>query len=73
MTNKVKIEGYTDLYKDKYSGAIVNCNLSEYMLAKKKKEDLQKMEKVQQEIKELKNTNEQILNLLQTLLERSKT
>lgn len=70
MNNKIKVEGYSDLYKDKYSGAILNCNLNAYNSAKNKKQTLNKIEILEEEIKKIKNTNEEIKNMLKFLLEK---
>jgi hypothetical protein len=33
MIKKVQVEGNPNLYRDKYSGAVLNCNLEEVKLA----------------------------------------
>jgi hypothetical protein len=71
MSHKVKIEGFGDLYKDKYSGAILNFNKNAYIAAKNKRETVGKIEKLEKEIESIKNTNEEIKILLKTLLERT--
>lgn len=73
MSQRVKIEGSNSLFKDKYSGAILNCDKNEYLAAKLKKQNANKLQLMEEEIKELKDTNQQILTLLKSLLERSKT
>ena len=71
MTSKIKIEGFGDLYKDKYSGAILNFNKDAYTAAKIKKETSDKMKKLEEEVQSIKNINEEIKNMLKTLLERN--
>lgn len=71
MSQKVRIEGFGDLYKDKYSGAILNFNKDAYIAAKNKKETVDKMKKLEEEVQSIKNTNEEIKNMLKTLLERN--
>jgi len=71
MTNKMKVEGFSDLVKDKYSGAILNCNREAYLSAKSKREAFGKITKLEEEVKSLKTTNEEIKNMLKTLLERT--
>lgn len=71
MSNKIKVEGFGDLYKDKYSGAILNCNRDAYASAKAKKQTFNKIEELEQQIKNLKETNQEIKNMLKLLLERN--
>lgn len=71
MNGKVKVEGFGDLFKDKYSGAILNCNREAYNSAKNKRETLNKINKLEEEITNLKSTNEEIKNMLKILLERN--
>jgi hypothetical protein len=65
----IRIEGHPNLYRDEYSGAVVNCDTLEYekyLKMKKLKIDQRK------EIESLKNEVFEIKNLLMELINESR-
>lgn len=62
----IKIEGHKNLYRDENTGAVVNCDDSEYnqyMLSKKEKIIQKKeIESIRMELDEIKTLLKEILN-----------
>ena len=57
----MKIQGYNDFVRDTDTGAVININDEEYRQKKKKEERLNKIES---DVNELKDTLNEILTLL---------
>jgi len=67
---KIIVDGYPDLERDSKSGAIVNSNVhsyEQYMQAYKKRiEKEDRLDKIEEEIGELKDLLKQVLNNINT-------
>ena len=67
---KINVDGYPDLGRDSGSGAIVNTNVhsyEQYMEAYKKRiEKENRLDKIEEEIGELKDLLQQVLNHINT-------
>ena len=65
---KVKVKDSNSLYRDEESGAILNCNDSEYdsylQLKKKKLKEAAEMDKLKDDVDELKDMMKLILSKL---------
>ena len=72
MNKKIKVEGNPNLYRDKYSGAIINCNYEEIKLAKIKRAEKQKIVNLEETVDTLKNEMKEIKDLLNNLLQEIK-
>ena len=66
--NKIKVKDSGSLYRDEESGAILNCSDSEYnsylKLKEKKMQELSEMDKLKNDVDELKDMMKLILNKL---------
>jgi len=66
--NKVKVKDSGSLYRDEESGAILNCSDSEYnsylKLKEKKMREVSEMDKLKNDVDELKDMMKLILNKL---------
>ena len=66
--NKVKVKDSGSLYRDEDSGAILNCSDSEYnsylKLKEKKMREVSEMDKLKNDVDELKDMMKLILNKL---------
>ena len=66
--NKVKVKDSGSLYRDEESGAILNCSDSEYnsylKLKQKKMDEAGEMDKLKNDVDELKDMMKLILNKL---------
>ena len=66
--NKIKVKDSGSLYRDEESGAILNCSDSEYnsylKLKEKKMRDVSEMDKLKNDVDELKDMMKLILNKL---------
>ncbi len=62
----IKVEGHPNLYRDEFSGAIINCDktaYNQYVNSLSRKELKQKeLEDIKNDINEIKNILKQILN-----------
>ena len=67
MTNYIKVEGHSNLVRDEGSTAIVNTDMTAYLLQKKRKEVFRNQVK---EINTLKDDVTEIKALLHTLIEK---
>lgn len=72
MIKKIQVEGNPHLYRDKYSGAILNCNVEEIKIAKLKRADREKIKILETSVEELKTELSDIKNLLNTLIQEIK-
>jgi len=72
MIKKIQVEGNPHLYRDKYSGAILNCNLEEIKIAKLKRADREKIKILENSVDELKTELSDIKYLLNTLIQEIK-
>jgi len=70
MTNTIKVDGFPDLKRDSRSGAIINDNsysYEEYMKSYKLRiQKEERLDKIEQEIGELKDLLKQIVNHINT-------
>lgn len=69
MMDKIKVEGYSNLYRDPSTGAIINSNIDEYnayLEAKKKREELynsvNEINNLKQEMAEIKSLLKELIN-----------
>ena len=66
--NKIKVKDSGSLYRDEESGAILNCSDSEYdsylKLKQKKMKEVSEMDKLKDDVDELKDMMKLILNKL---------
>lgn len=64
----IKVEGYTDLYRDEKSGAIVNSNNSEYnrRLTSIKRNQIKKSE-----LDQMRSDIDELKDLMKALLEKT--
>jgi vacuolar-type H+-ATPase subunit I/STV1 len=69
---KLQVEGNPNLYRDKYSGAILNFNLQEIKLSKEKRKDKQKINILETEIVSLKKEINEIKGLISNLIQEIK-
>lgn len=73
MNNKkLQVEGNPNLYRDKYSGAILNFNLQEIKLSKEKRKDKQKINILESEVGSLKKEINEIKGLINNLIQEIK-
>lgn len=72
MIKKIQVEGNPHLYRDKYSGAILNCNYEEVKIAKLKRAEREKLKLLENTVEEMKNELGDIKNLLNTLIREIK-
>jgi len=72
--NHLKVEGHTDLIRDKKTGAVININRSESDLARNRKYTWRLQQQEQQQLKsdvdQLKNDMSDIKDLLTKLVEK---
>ena len=71
---KIKVEGHSDLVRDKKTGAVININRSESDLARQRKYNWRLQQQEQQQLKsdvdQLKNDMSDIKDLLTKLVEK---
>lgn len=69
-----KIEGFSNLIKDDFSKAILNTNESEYKTyinsRLQKQNELEKIDKIQNEVDSIKNDINDIKNILNNILSK---
>jgi beta-lactamase class A len=63
----IKVEGYTNLYRDENSGAIINCDSTAY---NQYLNSISKQELKKKELDEIKNDIHEIKTLLKELLNK---
>jgi septal ring factor EnvC (AmiA/AmiB activator) len=72
--DRIKVEGHTDLVRDKNTGAVININRSESDLARKRKHNWRLQQQEQQQLKsdvdQLKDDISDIKDLLTKLVEK---
>jgi hypothetical protein len=72
----LKVEGHSNLVRDKKTNSIINTNMIEYdeYIARKftKNEEKQKIQKIETEISNIKDDLEEIKNLLRGISNESK-
>jgi hypothetical protein len=65
---KIRVDGYSHLYRDVETGAIVNCDISSYKSyvnsLKKDKIKKQELDNIKQDIEDIKGALKEILNRL---------
>lgn len=66
MKNLIPVEGHSNLFKDKNSGAIVNTNDIEYSqyvkIRSQRKKQKEEIEEIKNELGEIKNLLKELLN-----------
>jgi hypothetical protein len=67
---KLNFENRSDIVRDAYSNAVLTTNRAGYVAAKKRKEEQQRYIKLEQDVKELKNTLSDTNKMLKELLNR---
>lgn len=71
----IKVEGHTDLVRDKITNAIINQNMTEYenykSLKKIKDHEKEKVQILENDVNEIKNDLNEIKNLLRGLVNGS--
>lgn len=71
--DKVKVEGFSDLVRDKRTGAVININRTESDLARQRKYNwraqLQEQKQLKSDVDQLKNDISDIKDLLTQLVE----
>jgi hypothetical protein len=72
MIKKVQVEGNPNLYRDKYSGAVLNCNLEEVKLAKMKRQEKEKAISLEKTVDNMKKEISDIKELLNNLIREIK-
>jgi hypothetical protein len=68
MSEYIKVDGHSNLVRDKSSGAIININNTEFEKARLAKQAKKRQE---QELQDLKNEVSEIKSLLRQLIEKS--
>jgi hypothetical protein len=63
-------ENRTDIVRDSHSKAILSTNKAAYLAAKKRKEEQERYIKLEQDVKQLKNSLSETNKLLKELLNR---
>lgn len=71
MTNKIKIEGFNNLYRDENNGAIINSNIDEYKKYIESKKRREELYGTINEINNLKQEMEEIKSLLRELINKN--
>jgi len=72
MTKKIQVEGNPNLYRDKYSGAILNCNIEEMKLAKIKRSEKQKIQSLEEKIYNLETNILELQDLIKNIVQENK-
>lgn len=71
--DKIKVEGFSDLVRDKKTGAVININRTESDLARQRKynwrSQMQEQEQLKSDVDQLKNDISDIKDLLTKLVE----
>ena len=71
--DKIKVEGFSDLVRDKNTGAVININRTESDLARQRKHNwrsqMQEQEQLKTDVDQLKNDLSDIKDLLTKLVE----
>lgn len=67
---KYNFENRSDIVRDAYSNAVLTTNRAGYAAAKKRKEEQQRYIKLEQDVKDLKNTLSDTNKMLKELLNR---
>lgn len=74
MSIKLKVEGHTDLVRDKHSKAIINTNVSEYQLymarRQTRKSQADQIKSACREINSIKNELKEIRDLVLELVKK---
>jgi hypothetical protein len=72
--DKIKVEGFSDLVRDKNTGAVININRTESDLARKRKHNwrsqMQEQEQLKSDVDQLKDDISDIKDLLTKLVEK---
>lgn len=69
---RIKVENHSNLFRDSETNAIVNTNVTEYKnymnSLKYRKKDTERVEKIEEDVKSLKNDLQEIKDLLKCLI-----
>lgn len=69
---RIKVENHSNLFRDSETNAIVNTNITEYKnymnSLKYRKKDTERVEKIENDVKSLKNDLQEIKDLLKCLI-----
>lgn len=64
----IKVKGHPDLYRDSTSNGIYNSDRDSLLIAKRRKKEIldekQRIDNIENEVKEIKDTMKEILKLL---------
>lgn len=64
----LKVKGHPDLYRDSTSNGIINSDREALLIAKRRKQEIlqekQRIDNIEMEVKEIKDTLKEILKLL---------
>jgi hypothetical protein len=72
MNKKIQVDGNPNLYRDKYSGAILNCNYEEIRISKLKKAERQRTLNLEEKVEALTKDMDEIKKMLNVLLRENK-
>jgi len=68
---RIPVEGHPNLYRDAYTGAIINCDVEDYKnyvnAISKKDQEKAEIEEMKNEIKEIKSLLKQLVNKNETI------
>lgn len=68
---KVQVEGFSNLFRDKYSGAILNCNIQEMASVKQRKTNINKMNSLEHKIQDLENDIAMLKSMMTKMLKEN--
>jgi len=68
---KVQVEGFSNLFRDKYSGAILNCNIQEMESVKQRKTNINKMNSLEHKIQDLENDIAMLKSMMTKMLKEN--
>jgi len=72
MIKKIQVEGNPNLYRDKYSGAILNCNLEQIKLEKLKRKEKEKVKFLEEKVEQITLEMTEIKDLLKNIIQEIK-
>lgn len=68
---RIPVEGHPNLYRDEYTGAIINCDVEDYQnyvnALSKKEQEKNEIEEMKNEIKEIKSLLKKLVNQNETI------
>lgn len=72
MSEKIQVEGQPNLYRDKYSRALLNTNINEVIVAKNKRKERERLNNLEQTVGSLKQDITELKDLLNNLIREIK-